>query len=647
MRPVYSPLTLAFQDPALEREFQRDYFEKSIWHARGAILLVIVLYAVFGVLDSWIVPDIKETAWVIRYAVVCPLAMAVLALSFTRGFERWMQALLSTMYLIGCLGIIVMIAIAQPPGSHLYYAGLLLGMTFGFTVLRLRFAHATATTLVIGAVFEICSIWLQDMPLPVLINNNFFFLSALILGVLGGYNIELHIRRDFVQRRAAEQAVERLRALGDIGRAVSSTLDLGTVLTTIISRADQVSGTDGGAIYEEQHGKLHLRATQDFPPELVDALRAQPLEKGQGVVGRAAVQRQPVAIPDIDADRELDAAMRERLTRYGFHAALALPLQREDDLLGGLVLVRKSPGPFTPQTIDLVQSFATQSALAIHNARLFREIEAQSKALEAASRHKSEFLAHMSHELRTPLNAIIGFSEVLRERLFGDLNAKQADYIADIHSSGHHLLSLINDILDLSKIEAGRMELDLATFSIPQALANALVLIRERAARHGVRLDLKVDEDVGEYRGDERKFKQIMLNLLSNAVKFTPTDGQVSVHASCSDRQIRIAVRDTGVGIAPADQAALFEAFRQVGNDRTRKAEGTGLGLALTRKLIELHGGTIQVKSEAGKGSCFTISLPLTAAEPKRALAAPRAAVSALPAINKSAIAVAITKTAI
>jgi signal transduction histidine kinase len=628
MRPVYSPLTLAFQDPALEREFQHDYFEKSLWPARGAILLVIALYGVFGVLDSWIVPDVKETAWMIRYAFVCPLCIAVLALSFTPAFERWMQPLLSAIYLAGSLGIVVMIAIAQPPGSHLYYAGLLLAMTFGFTVLRLQFARATVTTLVIGAVFEISAIWLQDTPLPVLINNNFFFLSAVILGVLGGYNIELHIRRDFLQRRAAEEALERLRALSDIGRAVSSTLDLETVLTTIISRADQVSGTDGGAIYEEQDGKLYLRATQGFPPGLVDSLVAQPIEKGQGAVGRAALQRQPVAIPDMDADRELDAAMRERLARYGFRAALAMPLQREEHLLGGLVLVRKSPGPFTPQTIDLVQSFATQSALAIHNARLFREIEAKSKALETASRHKSEFLANMSHELRTPLNAIIGFSEVLRERLFGELNVKQTEYVADIHGSGHHLLSLINDILDLSKIEAGRMELDLAAFSIPQALANAMVLIRERAARHGVRLDLKVDEGVGEYRGDERKFKQIMLNLLSNAVKFTPEGGEVSVHASCSDGQIRIAVRDTGVGIAPADQAALFEAFRQVGNDRTRKAEGTGLGLALTRKFVELHGGRIWVESEPGKGSCFTLSLPLPATEAKPAQAAPMAAVS-------------------
>ena len=614
-RPVYSPLTLAFRDASLERQFQRDYFQKSLWQVRGAMLLGTSLYAIFGVLDSWIVPDVQGTVWLIRYAIVCPIFLAAFAFTFSRHFESVMQPLLAALYLIAAFGIIAMIAIAQPPGSHLYYAGLLLCVTFGVTVLKLRFARAMAVSLLIGAVYEVSAVWLHDTPLPILINNNFFLLSAILLGLLAGYYIEMHIRRDFLQRRAAESAVERLGALGDVGRAVSSTLDLETVLATIISRADQLSGTDGGAIYEydEPSGGLELRATQGLAPELVDSLRLQPLAKGEGAVGRAVLQRQPVAIADLDEDRELDQVMRERMRRYGFRAALAVPLQREDRILGGLVLVRKSSGAFAPETIELVKAFATQSALAIHNARLFREIEVKSRALEAASRHKSEFLANMSHELRTPLNAIIGFSEVLKERLFGELNPKQAEYVADIHASGQHLLSLINDILDLSKVEAGRMELDLATFQVPQALDNAMVLIRERATRRGVKLELGVDEGVGEYCGDERKFKQIMLNLLSNAVKFTPEGGQVSVHAARADGQVRIAVRDTGVGIAPADQAALFEAFRQVGADRARKAEGTGLGLALTRKLVELHGGTIRVESEPGKGSCFSFSLPLAA----------------------------------
>jgi signal transduction histidine kinase len=217
----------------------------------------------------------------------------------------------------------------------------------------------------------------------------------------------------------------------------------------------------------------------------------------------------------------------------------------------------------------------------------------------------------MSHELRTPLNAIIGFSEVLTEKMFGELNEKQLDYLKDIHESGRHLLSLINDILDLSKIEAGRMELELSTFHLPTALSNAMTLVRERAQRHAIELSLQVDERLGEFRADERKFKQIVLNLLSNAVKFTPDGGRVDVSATKYDSRIEVAVRDTGIGIAPEDQAAVFEEFKQVGRDYTKKAEGTGLGLALTKRFVELHGGEVRLESALGKGSTFTITLPV------------------------------------
>jgi signal transduction histidine kinase len=242
--------------------------------------------------------------------------------------------------------------------------------------------------------------------------------------------------------------------------------------------------------------------------------------------------------------------------------------------------------------------------------RLFNEIQDKSRQLEIASKHKSDFLANMSHELRTPLNAIIGFSEALGERMFGELNDKQAEYVADIHSSGRHLLALINDILDLSKVEAGRMELDLAEFDVPSTLENAMTLVKERAQRHAIRLALEVKPGVGAFTADERKLKQILLNLLSNAVKFTPEGGTVSVSASQPNGALEIVVSDTGVGIAPEDREAIFEEFRQVGKDYTRKAEGTGLGLALTRRFVELHGGAIRVESEIGKGSTFTFSLP-------------------------------------
>jgi signal transduction histidine kinase len=213
--------------------------------------------------------------------------------------------------------------------------------------------------------------------------------------------------------------------------------------------------------------------------------------------------------------------------------------------------------------------------------------------------------------LRTPLNAVIGFSEVLGERYFGELNEKQAEYVTDIHSSGRHLLSLINDILDLAKIEAGRMELEVAEFDLPAALENAMTLVKERAQRHGIRLSLSTDPALGAFRGDERKFKQIMLNLLSNAVKFTPEGGSVAVAARPFDSALEVSVADTGVGIAAEDQETVFEEFKQVGRDYTRKAEGTGLGLALTKRFVELHGGSIRLQSAPGKGSTFTFTLPI------------------------------------
>ena len=231
--------------------------------------------------------------------------------------------------------------------------------------------------------------------------------------------------------------------------------------------------------------------------------------------------------------------------------------------------------------------------------------------LEAASRHKSEFLANMSHELRTPLNAVIGFSEVLQEQMFGELNDKQKEYVHDIHASGKHLLSLINDILDLSKIEAGKVELELSTFHLPSSLEGTMTLVRERATRHGIEVSLAVDDKLGEIVADERKVRQVLLNLLSNAVKFTPDGGRVDVRAELADSAVQIAVRDTGIGIAPEDQELIFEEFRQVGNDLFRKREGTGLGLTLARKFVSLHGGRIWVQSELGKGSTFTFTLPL------------------------------------
>jgi signal transduction histidine kinase len=408
------------------------------------------------------------------------------------------------------------------------------------------------------------------------------------------------------------QSVEKLTALGEVSRAVSSTLDVETVLDTIVSRATQLAGADGCAIseYDDATAMFHVRATHGIDAALVGTLRAMPLRKGEGVMGRAAETREPIQVADIAVPGAYESHLRDVLIGAGFRAVLSVPLLREDQIIGSLSLNRRSPGEFPPEVVEVLKTFATQSALAIQNARLFREIADKSAQLEAASRHKSEFLANMSHELRTPLNAIIGFSEVLTERMFGELNEKQEEYLKDIYASGQHLLSLINDILDLSKIEAGRMELEVTDFDLPSAIDNALILVRERAGRRGITLGPSVDEGLGTIRGDERKVKQVLLNLLSNALKFTPEGGRIDVSARLQDGAAEIAVADTGVGIAPEDQEAVFEEFRQVGT-ADKKVEGTGLGLALSRKFIELHGGRIWVKSQVGVGSTFTFTLPV------------------------------------
>ncbi len=417
-----------------------------------------------------------------------------------------------------------------------------------------------------------------------------------------------------LQARTADltRSVDQLTALGEVGQAVISTLDLDTMLNTIVSRAAELAGTDGGAIYEYDDAaeQFRLRAEHGLAAGLVAARREIGIRKGEGAIGRLAVTREPIQITDIGEEGAYASPLRGALLGAGIRSLLAVPLLREDRLIGGLVVNRKQPGEFAPEVIALLETFATQSALAIQNARLFREIEDKSRQLEAASRHKSEFLANMSHELRTPLNAVIGFSEVLLQQMFGALNAKQDEYLKDIYASGQHLLSLINDILDLSKIEAGRMELAPAPFHLPSALENAVTLVRERAGRHGIALSLDIDPALGELVADERKVKQILLNLLSNAVKFTPEGGRISLQAGRRNGGVEISVTDTGIGIAPEDQAAIFEEFRQAGSDEKRR-EGTGLGLTLAKKFVELHGGRIWVESELGRGATFTFTLPL------------------------------------
>ena len=409
-----------------------------------------------------------------------------------------------------------------------------------------------------------------------------------------------------------QDALARQTATADILRVISnSPTDVTPVFEAIVVTAVRLLDCDMAFVMrcDDTTVWTEVAATIDgLAPELGRV--TMPLDPHANFPSRAIVDKATLHLPDWSAI-QLPAHELNIRTRFGVNSTLYLPLLRHGECIGLLTLVSHRTGAFGDKEVALAESFRDQAVIAIENSRLFHEIQNKSRQLEAANRHKSEFLANMSHELRTPLNAIIGFSEVLIERMFGELNEKQDDYLKDIFTSGKHLLSLINDILDLSKIEAGRMELDLSTFEVPAAISNAMILIRERATQHGIDLSVGVAPEVGERRADERKFKQILLNLLSNAVKFTPDGGRIEVRANIvDDDDLAVAVRDTGIGIAPADQAAVFEEFKQVGRHYTNKQEGTGLGLALTKRFVELHGGTLSVQSMPGEGSTFTFTIP-------------------------------------
>jgi signal transduction histidine kinase len=409
------------------------------------------------------------------------------------------------------------------------------------------------------------------------------------------------------------ETLEQQTATAEILRVISSSqTDVQPVFETIAENSLRLCDATFSTVFRYDGELVHLAALRNTTTEGADAIRnAFPMPPSRGgASARSILTRSIIHIPDVRDDSEY--ALLGLAETNKFRSILSVPMLRDGNPIGAITVAAPRAEPFPDKQVEVLKTFADQAVIAVENTRLFNEIQDKTQQLEIANRHKSEFLANMSHELRTPLNAVIGFSEVLLERMFGEVNPKQEEYLNDILSSGKHLLSLINDILDLSKIEAGRMELESQPFDLPAALDNALTLIRERAARHGLRLEVTVDPGLGEVKGEERKVKQVLLNLLSNAVKFTPEGGKISLSASLNDGMAEISVADTGVGIAPEDQEAIFEEFRQVGSDYARKREGTGLGLALARRLVALHGGKLWVESEPGKGSTFTFTLPVS-----------------------------------
>ena len=438
-----------------------------------------------------------------------------------------------------------------------------------------------------------------------------------------------------LQARTGEltRSVQELRALGEVSQALSSTLDLDTLLSTIVARAAELAGTDSCTVYEydDRTETLHFRTTHNLANEVVAVMQRAPIRRGEGVGGRLAITLEPIQIPDIAEPGAYVGPLRDVLLRTGTRALLGIPLLREGQLIGTLTVTKRTPGEFPASVIDLLRTFASQSALAIQNARLFREIEDKGRQLEVADRHKSEFLANMSHELRTPLNAIIGYSEMLQEDA-GDLGGAEPfmDDLKKINAAGKHLLELINAVLDLSKIEAGKMELYLETFDVGELVRDIAAVIQPLAAKNANRLDVRCPETTGTMHADLTKVRQALFNLLSNACKFTE-QGTVALsvarEADAGQDWIVFAVSDTGIGMTPEQLAKLFEVFTQADAATTRRYGGTGLGLALSRRLCRMMGGDVTAESESGRGSTFTIRLPA-----RVAAAAEEPAASAEPA---------------
>jgi GAF domain-containing protein len=421
---------------------------------------------------------------------------------------------------------------------------------------------------------------------------------------------------DEVQARTREltQSVEELRALGEVTQAVNSTLDLETVLSTIVAKAVQLSNTHAGVIYvfDEQDQTLRVRATYGLSEELIAAIRDQPAAAASEALRQAIRDRQPQEIADI-LD-EPPSLVREISMRAGFRARLVVPLVSSDRVVGALAIRRKQPGNFPKETIQLLQTFAAQSVLAIQNARLFAEIEDKSRQLQLASEHKSQFVASMSHELRTPLNAIIGLTEMMVTNAARFGTEKAMEPLQRVHRAGTHLLGLINQVLDLSKIEAGKLELNPQTVQLVPLIDEVAGTARQLAHEKQNRLVVEVQESLGALTVDPMRLRQILLNLLSNACKFTK-EGEVKLRASriSNGRHgIELSVSDTGIGMTPEQQAKLFEEFSQADATTAQRFGGTGLGLAITRKLARMMGGDVTVASEPGKGSVFTVRLPVS-----------------------------------
>jgi signal transduction histidine kinase len=419
-----------------------------------------------------------------------------------------------------------------------------------------------------------------------------------------------------LRTRELAQSVGELRALGEVSQAINTSLELNTVLSTIVAKAVELSATDAGAIYvyDNQSGEFRLSATYGMSEQLIAAIRDQHLRQDDFRLGVSAKQQHTLQIPDLRDDEP--SPVNDIILRAGYRSLLIVPLLRPDDIVGVLVVRRKAPGSFSASTVSLLETFATQSVLAIQNAKLFQEIEDKSRQIEIASQHKSQFLANMSHELRTPLNAILGYTELILDDIYGEPTDRMRGVLQRINANGRHLLGLINEVLDLSKIEAGRLVLSLADYSMRDIVYGVFSAVEPLANEKNLRFRIDISKDLPKGRGDEQRLTQVLMNLVSNAIKFTDAGG-VLIRATATNGSYTVAVADTGPGIAQSDKDKIFDEFQQADNSATKAKGGTGLGLSIAKRIVEMHGGRIWVESLLGNGSTFAFAVPIRVEQQK------------------------------
>jgi signal transduction histidine kinase len=406
------------------------------------------------------------------------------------------------------------------------------------------------------------------------------------------------------------RSVEELKMLSEVGQAVSSTLDLGSVLSTILTASLGVTWANSGAVFHYSRAERAFRLVEavGWDEALMRSVRDLRLAESETAMGEAVARRMPVQLAN--TEQRASNPLRDLTLAAGYHSALIVPLLGAERIFGAIILLRQEAGEFPAETVRLMQTLASQSVLAIQNARLFREIADKSEQLALASQHKSQFLANMSHELRTPLNAILGYAELLVDGIYGALPDRPKGVLERIQNNGKHLLALINDVLDLAKIEAGQLTLTLEDYALADVVRSVVTATEPLAASKGLKFTAELQDDMPMGHGDARRVSQVLLNLVGNAIKFTEA-GEVEIRASSANGQFVLSVRDTGPGIADADQDRIFGEFQQIDNTNTRNKGGTGLGLAISKRMVEMQGGTIAVESVLGEGSTFRVVLPV------------------------------------